>query len=87
VELLSATGASYDVIFCDLMMPDTDGVDLHRYVAEKFPGLEKRMVFISGGAFTPRAQDFLARIDTPRLEKPFTHEDLQRAIAVLLAKK
>jgi len=87
VELLSAAGASYDVIFCDLMMPDIDGVDLHRYVAEKFPGLEKRMVFISGGAFTPRAQDFLARIDTPCLEKPFTIEDLQRAIAALLAKK
>lgn len=87
VGLLSAAGASYDVIFCDLMMPDVDGVDLHRFVAERFPGLEKRMVFISGGAFTPRAQDFLARIDTPHVEKPFTIEDLQRTIAGVLAKK
>lgn len=87
VELLSAAGASYDVIFCDLMMPDVDGVDLHRYVAEKFPGLDQRMIFISGGAFTQRARDFLARIEAPRLEKPFTLRDLHRAIGALPAKK
>jgi len=33
-------------------------------------------VFLTGGAFTPRAQEFLARIANPRLEKPFDIDEL-----------
>lgn len=86
VEFLNAMSSShdYDVLVCDLMMPDVDGVDLHDYIAEKFPGLERRMVFVTGGAFTSRVQDFLARVDNPRLEKPFAFDDLRRLIAGVL---
>jgi PAS domain S-box-containing protein len=83
VEFLSY---DYDVIVCDLMMPDLDGVDFHDYIAENFPGLERRMVFVTGGAYTSRVQDFLARVDNPRLEKPFAIDDLRRLIAGVLAK-
>jgi PAS domain S-box-containing protein len=86
LEALCLTDTSFDVIFCDLMMPDVDGVDVYRYVAEKRPELVPRLVFITGGAYTTRVQDFLASVDNPRLEKPFSTEELQRAIANVCAR-
>jgi two-component system cell cycle sensor histidine kinase/response regulator CckA len=85
LELLRREGTHYDVLLCDVMMPEIDGVELHRWIAEEHPGLERRMVFISGGAFTSRAREFLARIDNPQLEKPFSLEQLRRSIATILA--
>ncbi|WP_224366083.1 PAS domain S-box protein [Hyalangium versicolor] len=61
----------YDVIFCDLMMPDLTGMDLHDIIAVQRPELLQRMVFMSAGAFTPRAVAFLERGSIRRLEKPF----------------
>jgi hypothetical protein len=39
--------------------------------AQKRPGLERRFVFMTGGAFTPRAAEFLATVRNRLLEKPF----------------
>ena len=61
----------YDTILCDLMMPEMTGMELHALVAERKPGVEKRFVFMTGGAFTPRAAEFLATMRNPRLDKPF----------------
>jgi|HubBroStandDraft_1064217.scaffolds.fasta_scaffold00577_20 PAS domain S-box-containing protein len=71
----------YDVILCDLMMPDMTGMDLFAEVARRYPGLEDRFVLMTGGAFTPRATAFLARIGNRRLEKPFDGKTLRAAIA------
>jgi CheY-like chemotaxis protein len=68
---LCAGGADYDTILCDIMMPELTGMDLHATVAEKYPGIERRFVFMTGGAFTPRAAEFLATVRNPRLDKPF----------------
>ena len=35
------------------------------------PEQADRVVFMTGGAFTPRAREFLARLPNLRLEKPF----------------
>ncbi|WP_224241950.1 PAS domain S-box protein [Hyalangium gracile] len=61
----------FDVIFCDLMMPDLTGMDLHDIVAARRPELLSRMVFMSAGAFTPRAVAFLERVSVRRVDKPF----------------
>jgi PAS domain S-box-containing protein len=79
-RLVRAT-TPYDVILCDLMMPDMTGMDLFAEVAQRFPGLEGRFVLMTGGAFTPRATAFLARIGNRRLEKPFDAKTLRAAIA------
>lgn len=81
IEVLGRTGGNFEVIICDLMMPDVDGIDLHAWVKEHFSGLERRMVFVTGGAATLRAREFLATLSTPWLEKPFEMEELQRAVA------
>lgn len=71
---------SFDVIFCDLMMPDLDGVDLYLRLKERAPEQAAKLVFMTGGAFTRRAQEFLARVPNVRIEKPFRLADLHAAI-------
>jgi CheY-like chemotaxis protein len=72
--------ARYDAILCDLMMPDLDGVALHRELTSKRPELAARMVFISGGAVTARTQEFLQTPGVVVLHKPFAFERLVEAI-------
>src|SRR5262249_6274858 len=63
--------APFDLILCDVMLPEPSGVDLHAQLAERSADQARRMVFMSGGAFTARARKFLAEVPNPRLEKPF----------------
>jgi PAS domain S-box-containing protein len=65
-------GDRFDAILCDLMMPEMTGMDVHAALVERDPALADRMIFMTGGAFTARARDFLDRVRNPRLEKPFT---------------
>jgi PAS domain S-box-containing protein len=78
---LLAGSEPYDVILCDLMMPDMTGMDLFAEVARRHPGLERRFIFMTGGAFTPRATEFLAQVSNRRLEKPFETAVLKAAVA------
>lgn len=61
----------FDVVFCDLMMPELSGVDLYEAIRMNRPGVEKRLVFMTGGAYTADAERFLARVPNARVEKPF----------------
>jgi len=70
----------YDVVFCDLMMPGVSGMDLFEAVRLNRPGIERRLVFMTGGAFTPEAARFLERVPNGRVEKPF---DLARVSRLL----
>jgi CheY-like chemotaxis protein len=65
-----AGGERYDAVLCDLMMPDVSGMALHDEVAILDPGLQERIVFVTGGAFTEGAREFLDRVANLRLEKP-----------------
>jgi PAS domain S-box-containing protein len=65
-------GEQYDLILCDVMMPHLSGMDFHAALGERLPSAQERVVFLSGGAFSPAAREFLARIPTGRkLDKPF----------------
>jgi signal transduction histidine kinase/CheY-like chemotaxis protein len=68
--------SAYDVVLCDLMMPDVTGMDLYERVAENWPTLARAFVFITGGAFTERARAFVDRVDLPVVEKPFEPQAL-----------
>ena len=73
-DALAILGSSerFDAIFCDLMMPGMSGMDFYEQVQSVYPGLETRIVFMTGGAFTPRAAEFLASVRNRRIEKPFS---------------
>jgi PAS domain S-box-containing protein len=78
---LCSGGERYDVILCDLMMPQMTGMDLHAELARLAPDQAERMLFFTGGAFTERARSFLDEVDNLRLEKPFDAVTLRTLIA------
>ena len=75
-----ARGERFDIILCDLMMPGMTGMDLHEELERLEPAQATRMIFLTGGAFTPRARAFLAGVPNARLEKPFDPQGLRRFV-------
>jgi PAS domain S-box-containing protein len=71
---------AFDVVVCDVMMPGLTGIDLHERTAAQAPGREARFIFMTGGAYTARARDYLERTPNKRFSKPFDIDDLVEAI-------
>ncbi len=69
LDLLTA-GKEFDVILSDLMMPEISGMDFHGILTRQHPAMASRVVFVTGGAFTPESIHFLEGITNERLEKP-----------------
>jgi FixJ family two-component response regulator len=65
------------------MMPEGTGMDLHARLREIAPDLAGRMLFVTGGAFTPAADEFLKRPGIRSLEKPITFDQLRQALSSL----
>jgi signal transduction histidine kinase len=63
-------GERFDAIVSDLMMPDLTGMELHDRLLVVAPEQAGRMIFMTGGAFTARAREFLQRVSNPRIDKP-----------------
>ena len=80
-----ATDADFDLVLCDLMMPDVSGEHVYRAVTERTPSLVQRFVFMTGGAFTERAQEFLAHFAGRQLEKPFNIDEVESLLSELSA--
>jgi signal transduction histidine kinase len=60
----------YDVILCDVMMPEGGGIRFWEEVATQAPDQTGRVVFLTGGAASSQARAFLDRQSQPVLEKP-----------------
>jgi len=67
----------YDTILCDLMMPEMTGIELYAELGKLAPDQMERVVFVTGGAFTPRAREFLERVPNARVEKPIDFQNLR----------
>ena len=73
-------GDAFDVIFCDLMMPDMTGMDFHAALQRSHPQIADAIVFFTGGAFTPRAKAFLDAVPNTRIDKPPVPQNLRALI-------
>jgi PAS domain S-box-containing protein len=73
-------GEHFDVILCDLMMPELSGMDFYQQLREKKPAQVEDLVFITGGAFSPSARRFLDDVSNARLEKPFNPDHLRTLV-------
>ena len=75
---------AFDVVFCDLIMPNVSGIKLFETISADHPQFAGRFVFMTGGAFTSEARNFLDQVDNRVLEKPFRASDLSAAIRDVL---
>jgi two-component system, cell cycle sensor histidine kinase and response regulator CckA len=72
---------AFDLILCDVMMPEVTGVELHRWLAQHHPALADRTVFMTGGAFLPGTVDYLANSGASRIDKPFDASKLRGIVS------
>ena len=70
-----------DLILCDIMMPETDGRKFLRLARTDKAVREIPLVFFSAGTATPEVQRSLSKAADGFLKKPFTEEELLRAIS------
>jgi signal transduction histidine kinase len=70
----------FDVVFCDLMMPEVSGMEVFARVSERCPDIASRFVFMTGGAFTPQAREFLKQTPLVCLEKPFELRQIRHLV-------
>jgi PAS domain S-box-containing protein len=76
---------SFDAVLCDVMMPEMTGVELYAELERFRPDLAERVLFFTGGAFTPATQAFVQRMADRCLEKPFDICEIRRKLAELCA--
>jgi len=81
---LIAKGERFDLVLCDLMMPQMTGMELHDAVLRVDPAQAQRMVFLTGGAFTQSARDFMESVPNRRIEKPFDLKMLRNLVNELI---
>ena len=77
-------GERFEVILCDVMMPETTGIEFFERLRRSRPALAGRVVFITGGAFTKGAAEFLKGLENPCLEKPFDERRLLAAVRAVV---
>jgi CheY-like chemotaxis protein len=78
-------GRRFDVILCDLMMPRMSGMEFHAQLTRIAPEQAQRVIFLTGGAFTPPMRAFLDGVENLRLEKPFEPQSLRAIVGARVA--
>jgi PAS domain S-box-containing protein len=63
--------ASIDLVFCDLMMHGMTGMDVHAQLQQQAPALLQKVVFMTAGACSPHARQFVLEHPEQVVEKPF----------------
>ncbi|MBM4780853.1 MAG: PAS domain S-box protein [Archangiaceae bacterium] len=63
-------GERVDLSLCDVMMPGLSGEAFQAALAKVSPALAASIIFITGGAFTQGATDFLAKTKNRWVQKP-----------------
>jgi PAS domain S-box-containing protein len=65
-----ARGERFDLVLSDVMMPELPGADFHAALEARHPDVARSIVYMTGGAFSPREREFLERVPNVRFEKP-----------------
>jgi signal transduction histidine kinase len=70
-------GETFDLVLCDLVMPDISGPQVYTMIMQRWPAMIANLAFMTGGAFTPATSEFIDQQLTPVLRKPFRVDDLR----------
>jgi CheY-like chemotaxis protein len=74
----------YDVILCDLHMPELDGPAFYAILAWQYPALRQRVIFLTGDTSGAASRTFLTQCGRPWLRKPCPIAMIRRAIQDVL---
>ena len=66
-------------------MPDVTGAEVYERLRTHAPAVLERIVFMTGGAFTDEAREFIANVPNPCLEKPFEMDEIRALLARMSA--
>lgn len=71
---------NFDIIICDILMPDLSGIELFNQVIAAQPQLAERFIFITGNVIDSTTRSFLVNNHLKWLAKPFLPADIISAI-------
>lgn len=80
-QAILSRSSNFDVVLCDVMMRDVDGMALYRWLRQHHPQLVPALVFMTAGAFTREIRQFLASVPNTVLHKPFDTKTLRWVVA------
>lgn len=78
-------GGDFDIVFCDLMMPETTGLEFYSHLCRLGDEHARRLVLMTGGVFADRLGCSLSELQSPCIMKPFALGQLERLIEQALA--
>lgn len=74
----------FDAVVCDLMMPEMSGMTLYSELSQSRPAMSDRVLFMTGGAYTPASEAFVAGRGDRCITKPIDPADLLARLAIVL---
>lgn len=76
---------NFDLVVCDIRMPDLDGRQLYRELKKVRPRSSPRTLFTTGDAADPEARLFAENNHLQLISKPFTSDEIIRAVHEMFA--
>lgn len=83
--LAEALDDTFDVIICDMRLPDISGEEVCTKLLESMPDAKRRIVIATGDILSPETQAFFDRTGLPHIHKPFRLDELADVVGRLLA--
>ncbi len=77
---------NYDLVVCDIKMPDLSGQQVYERLHASNPAIASRLIFMTGDVINEKAQEFFERNGKVCLAKPFTLDQFRDAVNKTFAK-
>lgn len=85
-EALERAGEEdYDLVICDMKMPELDGEHFYKSLAASGNPVSRRFLFVTGDVVAAHTHDFLERNQLPHVAKPFRVEELTEKVRRVLS--